>query len=348
MALKRDQEARLTRLRVLGGESPIRLDDCELGALACIALHDLGERLPDFCNESELPRYAFNYYEIPIKDVRCPNCGDFRPFYAETDGQIPDFGSYFEALATLHKRRRKYRRILETQSIPAFVTVEPRALLEYGVTVRGADAPTADALASWLVLRKFLFDLDNRSAQETGYLFEPLIALAIGGVPYGARESPVRRKGNPHNGRQVDCIKDKVAYEFKLRVTIAASGQGRWGEELQFPEDCEAYGFIPVLVVLDPTENPKLTELQAAFAQHGGRSYVGTAAWDLLDREAGNRMATFLHKYVRSPMAQLDEVRGDPLLPLTLRPRDPANINNDAEQPVPVEVELGGVRLPLR
>ena len=28
------------------------------------------------------------------------------------------------------------------------------------------------------------------------------------------------------------------AYEFKLRVTIAASGQGRWKEELDFPSDC--------------------------------------------------------------------------------------------------------------
>ena len=34
-------------------------------------------------------------------------------------------------------------------------------------------------------------------------------------------------------------------------MTIAASGQGRWKEELDFPADCKASGYVPVLVVLD-------------------------------------------------------------------------------------------------
>jgi hypothetical protein len=33
-------------------------------------------------------------------------------------------------------------------------------------------------------LAEWLYDIDNRSAQETGYLFEPILAAAIGGIPY--------------------------------------------------------------------------------------------------------------------------------------------------------------------
>ena len=36
----------------------------------------------------------------------------------------------------------------------------------------------------------------------------------------------------------MDCLCNDRAYEIKIRMTIAASGQGRWGEELEFPEDC--------------------------------------------------------------------------------------------------------------
>ncbi len=69
--------------------------------------------------------------------------------------------------------------------------------------------------------------IDNRAAQETGYLFEPIIANAIGGVSLSAAKSPIRRYRDPDRYRQVDCIRDKLAYEIKMRVTIAASGKGR-------------------------------------------------------------------------------------------------------------------------
>jgi len=52
-----------------------------------------------------------------------------------------------------------------------------------------------------------------------------------------------------------------MGYEFKIRVTIAASGQGRWAEELSFPEDARAAGFDPMLVVFDSTDNEKLAQL---------------------------------------------------------------------------------------
>jgi len=125
-------------------------------------------------------------------------------------------------------------------------------------------------------------------------------------VPASARKSPVKRKGTG-SGRQVDCVRevDKRAYEIKLRVTIAASGQGRWQEELDFPEDCRASGYRPVLIVLDPTSNPKLTELQQMFMRAGGECHVGQAAWDHLERMAGETMATFLGRYVHYPIEAL-------------------------------------------
>jgi hypothetical protein len=150
-----------------------------------------------------------------------------------------------------------------------------------------------------------MFDIDNRAAQETGYLFEPIMASAIGGVPASAAQSPVRRREDRTKGRQVDCIRDTLAYEIKLRVTIAASGQGRWQEELEFPLDCAASGFMPVLVVLDSTPNPKLTELRQAFESASGLVYVGDDAWSHLDSAAGPTMSRFLDRYVRHPLESL-------------------------------------------
>lgn len=227
--------------------------------------------------------------------------------------QIPDFVTYLRCLSELHKRRRKYAMILSAQPMPTMVQVSPRALVEYGRL-------NTEALASWLTWRKFFYDLDNRSAQETGYLFEPVLAAAIGGEPKGARAKVVKRTDDHSKGRQVDCWKIRpdgkpLAYEFKLRVTIAASGQGRFGEELQFAEDCANSGAIPVLVVLDPTPNPRLRDLQAEFEAKGGHAYIGDAAWAHLEEEAGGIMATFIERYVRTPISEISsfevEVDGD-------------------------------------
>lgn len=114
--------------------------------------------------------------------------------------QIPDFVTYLCCLSELHKRRRKYAKILSAQPIPTMVQVSPRALMEYGQI-------DAEALASWLTWRKFFYDLDNRSAQETGYLFEPILAAAIGGEPKSAHAKVIKRTNDHNKGRQVDCWK---------------------------------------------------------------------------------------------------------------------------------------------
>ena len=152
-----------------------------------------------------------------------------------------------------------------------------KSLIERALSggARGAaprmEEPAVLAAARWRYWRKWFYDTDNRAAQETGYLFEPILAAAIGGTPVSAARSPVRRSDDETKGRQVDCIKGKRAYEFKIRLTTAASGQGRWDRELAFPQDCASYDHIPVLVVLDDTTNPKLVELVHAFEAAGAR-----------------------------------------------------------------------------
>jgi len=122
----------------------------------------------------------------------------------------------------------------------------------------------------------------------------------------------------------VDCLLSPRAYEFKIRVTIAASGQGRWQEELDFPVDCRASDFIPVLLVLDSTMNPKLDELQKAFLGAGGEVYVGARAWRHLDEAAGPTMARFIETYVREPLQELLSAapEGWQLRPLTAKSQD--------------------------
>ena len=115
----------------------------------------------------------------------------------------------------------------------------------------------------------------------------------------------MRRHDDPKKGRQVDCIAKNRAYEFKLRVTIAASGQGRWKEELTFPADARHSGYQPMLVVFDPTHAEKLVELRAAFEAQGGVALVGDDAWGHLTEQSGPTMAVFLRKYVREPIDAL-------------------------------------------
>ena len=211
-----------------------------------------------------------------------------------------DADTYVSCLAALHKARLKYRRVLASQPFARMDQVGPRGLLQYGIV----EVP---ALAALLVWRKWIFDIDNRAAQDTGYLVEPVIAGALGGIPYTARNSPIKRTQDSGRGRQVDCIKDNFAYEFKLRITIAASGQGRWGEEISFAEDCRRSGYTPVLVVLDPTESIKLRQLKRVFELAGGLCFIGDEAWSYLYEQAQPDMRRFLEKYVEHPLTSLFE-----------------------------------------
>lgn len=73
----------------------------------------------------------------------------------------------------------------------------------------------------------------------------------------------------------------------------------------EFPIDCKESGYIPVLVVLNSTPNPKLAELERAFRDQNGEVYKGDAACEHLDNLAGPTMSLFLENYVRGPIDRL-------------------------------------------
>jgi hypothetical protein len=306
--LSHEESKLLTKVMTMGQGThlPVVMSASELARLIGVIYHDTGM---GSALEAEIPGLwakidpGVDYYEIPGEWFLAPVAleeGQHIALMRLGERQIEDFPTYLRCISELHKRRRKYAMILSAQPMPTMVQVSPRSLVEFGMI-----AP--EALASWLTWRKFFYDLDNRSAQETGYLFEPILAAAIGGEQKSARTRVIARTGDAGKGRQVDCWKvlpsgERLAYEFKLRVTIAASGQGRFAEEIQFAEDARNSGATPILVVLDPTMNPRLEDLQRAYEAKGGRAYLGEAAWQHLEDEAGEVMSKFIEKYVRRPI----------------------------------------------
>lgn len=314
MGLSRAQMAIVQKARALGaGKQGVALSEAACTYLLAIEVQDMdvGAKFP------ELPRQVIPFYgREPLADREIDHVA-FLPLFERLTETVVDADTYFSCLAWLHKLRLKYELVLRTQAIPTMDQIGPRGLLQYG-TAPDAMLPP---LMQW---RKWFFDIDNRAAQLTGYLFEPIFAAALGGTPASAKKSPVRRHNNTSKGRQVDCIREKDAYEFKIRLTIAASGQGRWSEELDFAQDCRASGFRPILVVLDPTPNPRLTELQKVFRKHGGESFIGDAAWEHLEAEAGEVMGRFLARYVRQPIQALLTCAPAALPPITATNRGDA------------------------
>lgn len=297
MAMSLAQRTMFNKATKMGsGKQAVTLTDDACRALVAIAARDL-HVLPDLAALAD----GLDLYSAEAPSLLGVQAGGTPiSMYEKLVQAVADGDTYFASLAALHKGRLKYERILATQPIPTIEQVGPRGLLLYGLM------PT-DSLAALLLWRKWVFDIDNRAGQETGYVFEPILAGSIGGVAVSSSKSPVRRRTDKSKGRQVDCVLGNVAYEFKLRVTIAASGQGRWGEELDFPLDCVASGFVPALVVLDSTEDPKLTQLIKAFRDAGGQAYVGPEAWNHLEQQAGPTMGVFVEQYIRRPLADLLE-----------------------------------------
>ncbi|MBL7546096.1 MAG: hypothetical protein JNL11_19915 [Bdellovibrionaceae bacterium] len=309
MSLSQLEKSAIEKVKSVGSsELAIPLSDSVCVYLCMLIIRDLN--LAAHFPELKIDKKGF-YEGIPGYEQEILGI-DFWSLVEKLFSIRRDAITYFSCLASLQKGRLKFQKILESQPFATAEQIGPRSLLQYGTL-------GSRALAHFLVWRKWLYDIDNRAAQETGYIFEPIIAHSIGGIPIGAAKSPIRRHADVNKGRQVDCIVKKRAYEFKMRVTIAASGQGRWKEELDFPTDCKASGYTPVLVVFDSTENPKLTELVKVFKENMGEVYIGENAWKHLEGIAGDTMSVFLEKYVRTPIDSiLEEVKARPLDSLSL------------------------------
>jgi len=295
MGLTQGQRTIISKARAVGGgKQGVALSDEACAYLVAVIVRDLNlvGKFPEF--PTRLPEF----FSPGSLESRVVPKVDFVASFERLLGLDPNADTYFSCLAALHKARLKYERILQTQPVPTIDQVGPRGLLQFGTIV-------PKALTPFLLWRKWIYDIDNRAGQETGYAFEPIIAHAVGGVSVSAKKSPIKRHANPKKGRQCDCVLDKKAYEVKMRVTIAASGQGRWREEMEFPTDCKSSGYAPILVVLDPTPNPKLAELKKAFIAEGGEVYIGNDAWEHFDSLAGKTMSRFLQLYVHAPIQAL-------------------------------------------
>jgi len=324
----------LTQCKVHGsGDAQVVISNSEVYALIFISVRDLGWEIEDL-NLEPISLPSANYFTIPVEwfanlAVKGETSQHLLVALAKATEREADYALYIQNLSALHRRRVKYQRILSQQPRPQMTQIGPRTLIEFGIC-------DSRLLSSWLIWRKWIYDIDNRAAQETGYLFEPILASSLGGEPIGANNSPVKRldaEGNPTNrGRQIDCFiaAENLAYEFKLRVTIAASGQGRFGEELSFPYECEAADITPILLVLDPTPSPRLIQLEEAFINAGGRSFVGDAAWEHMEEEAGDVMSVFIEKYIRPPIEAMSEFEeGEALSEIHLRwAKDSITIEN--------------------
>ena len=298
----------LSECKVHGsGGAQVTLKNSELYALFCICLRDLGW---DFNGIEDIGKPDDDYFAIPIKwfnELQLPHVTPkiLLDILERACAINTDFGLYAKNLCALHRRRVKYQRILSFQPLPQVDQIAPRSLLEYG-------GCNNELLSGWMSWRKWIYDIDNRAAQETGYLFEPVLASCLGGTPIGAKNSPVKRvDGNgkqTSRGRQVDCFVagENRVYEFKMRVTIAASGQGRFGEELSFSRECQIAGFRPILIVLDPTPSPRLDDLKTAFEQASGSSYIGDEAWGHIHEKSGEILSLFVQKYIRPPIESLE------------------------------------------
>lgn len=212
---------------------------------------------------------------------------------------------YIKNLSELYERRFKFYNMLKTQSIPTIEQIILRNPLEYGDY-------DDELLFSWLMWRKLIYDTDDKSAQETWYLFKSLIASCMGGELVSHRHSPVKRineNGKSTNeGRQVDCYieEKKEVYELKLRVAMATNGQRQFDEEMNFLYETKIAGLTPILIVFDGTISPLLEKLKSKYLEEGGRCYIGDNAWNELIDRAGNEMGKYIMKYIKPPILHME------------------------------------------
>ena len=293
------------------GNALVKICPKDVVLLIHIAYKDLHEESPEWF----IPEYKSlaneDFYKIT------PSMVDGLPSLTEEEAvsyiQLCGAGNvnniiylYLKNLSELYRRRYKFYNILRFQPFPDTEQIGLRCLLEYG----NCD----DALLfSWMTWRKLVYDIDNRSAQETGYLFEPIMASCLGGESVSHRYSPVKRiddNGNVTNeGRQIDCYieESREVYELNLRVTIAASGQGRFAEEMSFPYEAKCAGLKPILIVFDPTPSQLLSRLKDKYVSEGGSYAIGEDAWNKLTGQAGPEMGSFILKYIKPPISKMEQ-----------------------------------------
>jgi hypothetical protein len=130
MGLAKSQRILITKARSPGGsELGVFLDDTTCAYLTVLIISDLGveEHFPEI-TVAPLPFFGSQKLdELRIDGI------NFLSLLERLFDIYSDADTYFYCLATLHKARLKYERILQSQAIPTIDQVGPRGLLQYGV-----------------------------------------------------------------------------------------------------------------------------------------------------------------------------------------------------------------------
>jgi hypothetical protein len=113
-----------------GSELGAGLDEAQCAYLVARIAHDLGLEMEGIPT-SVMPLFG----ETDLAILRLDDA-PFLSLFEALCAQVTDAETYFECLASLHKRRLKYQRILEYQPIPNLSQVGPRGLLQYGTLNR--------------------------------------------------------------------------------------------------------------------------------------------------------------------------------------------------------------------
>ncbi|MBW3243735.1 hypothetical protein KUV57_13765 [Epibacterium sp. DP7N7-1] len=314
--LTTSQNRLIARARKMGaGKTATKLDDMSLAAVMGFLERDLAEpgaigSLPDIARPSKC------YFET---DPLFPSLSRDTPFnleqaYLEALEVMEDFERAFECLCEIQLRRVKFANIRSTQPLPEISSIAYRGLLEDGIL-------TNAATSTMMRLRKHLYDIDNRAAQEAAYMHTKIIANALQGQIMTSKNSPIRKAGDQFKRRSVDCIVGDRAYDFKGRLTEAPSKRARFDDELMFPRDCSISGFQPILLAFNQEPGERSTRLIEAYERYDGLAFIGDEAWRHLREAAGPVMARFLDTYLISPMEDLTRLPEKPM-DMTIRVRE--------------------------
>lgn len=311
------QAALIKRCRSLKStKTKVELSDADLAGVIGFLERDLGKPgaisvLPDGAR----PRQS--YYETPpsMPEFAKPERAkvNLPEIFQQAAQEIEDFERVFECLCEIHKRRVKFAQIRETQPLPQIDELAPRGMLEFGLA-------SPEATAALLRLRKHFYDIDNRAAQETAFLFMKIAAHAMGGTRHTSRTSPIRRSTGSRQRRPVDFIVGNSAYDFKCRMTEAPSRRARFHDELLFPRDCNVSGYRPVLLALHKLEGERSEQLLDAYQRYGGTAYTGEDAWRHLKDSSGPMMSMFLEHYVLGHISRISQAAEGPMdMKITIR-----------------------------
>ncbi|MEZ6088632.1 MAG: hypothetical protein R3C05_11510 [Pirellulaceae bacterium] len=161
----------LAKARSMGnGGQAFRLDDDMCRYLIARIVYDLKleSEFPEF------PQPPCEFFTRSSSTELVIEGSDAKLLYERLVQANQDADTSFRLLEPTAKARLKYEKILSAQPVPILEQVGPRSLLQFGKL-------DTDSLVGLLFWRKWFYDIDNRAGQETGYLFEPILAHAVGG-----------------------------------------------------------------------------------------------------------------------------------------------------------------------